>query len=42
VINHTSEKSFKVVPLPKARQSIIDAGGLIPFTRKRLLQSEKY
>jgi 3-isopropylmalate/(R)-2-methylmalate dehydratase small subunit len=41
VINHTSEKSFKVVPLPKARQSIIDAGGLIPFTRKRLLQSVK-
>jgi 3-isopropylmalate/(R)-2-methylmalate dehydratase small subunit len=28
---------FRVVPLPAARQAIIDAGGLIPYTRSRLL-----
>jgi len=27
------------VPLPKARQDIIDAGGLIAYTRKRLLEA---
>ena len=36
VINHTSGKSFTANPLPKARQAIIDAGGLIPYTRKLL------
>ena len=38
VLNKTSGKSFEVVPLSEARQAIINAGGLIPFTRKRLLQ----
>jgi len=41
VINHTSEKSFKIVPLPKARQAIIDAGGLIPYTRQRLVKGQQ-
>ena len=41
VINHNSEKSFTIVALPKARQSIIDAGGLIPYTRQRLMQGKK-
>jgi hypothetical protein len=27
-----------VEPLPKARQAIIDAGGLIPYTRKRITE----
>jgi 3-isopropylmalate/(R)-2-methylmalate dehydratase small subunit len=40
VVNKTTGKQFKVVPLPKARQDIIDAGGLIAYTRKRLM--EKY
>jgi hypothetical protein len=26
------------VPLPEARQTIINAGGLIAFTRRRLLE----
>lgn len=39
VINKTSGKSFDIVPLPKARQAIIDAGGLIAYTRKRLMES---
>jgi len=38
VINNTSGKTFPIKPLPKARQSIIDAGGLIPYTRNRLLE----
>jgi 3-isopropylmalate/(R)-2-methylmalate dehydratase small subunit len=41
LLNKTSGKSFDIVPLPKARQAIIDAGGLIPFTRKRILQGIK-
>jgi len=41
VVNKTSGKSFAVAPLPKARQAIVDAGGLIPFTRQRLLQRKK-
>jgi hypothetical protein len=38
VVNKTSGKQFKVDPMPKSRQIIIDAGGLIPYTRKRLLE----
>lgn len=38
VLNKTKGKSFKIVLLPKSRQAIIDAGGLIPYTKKRLLE----
>jgi 3-isopropylmalate/(R)-2-methylmalate dehydratase small subunit len=38
VVNKTSGKQFKIEPMPKSRQVIIDAGGLIPYTRKRLLE----
>jgi len=41
VVNRTTGKQFAVEPLPKARQSIIDAGGLIPYTRKRILEKGK-
>ena len=37
ILNKTSGNSFDIVPLPEARQAIIDAGGLIAFTRQRLL-----
>jgi 3-isopropylmalate/(R)-2-methylmalate dehydratase small subunit len=37
IVNRTSGNSFPVEPLPKARQAIIDAGGLIPYTRNRLV-----
>jgi 3-isopropylmalate/(R)-2-methylmalate dehydratase small subunit len=37
VTNLTRGKTFPIVPLPAARQAIIDAGGLIAYTRKRLL-----
>ena len=38
VRNLTSGKSFPIEPLPRARQAIIDAGGLIPYTRRLLLE----
>jgi len=37
VLNRRSGKNFEIIPLPRARQAIIDAGGLIPYTRQRLL-----
>lgn len=37
VTNLTTGRRFGVRPLPAARQAILDAGGLIPYTRKRLL-----
>ena len=38
VVNKTSGKQFRTEPMPKSRQVIIDAGGLIPYTRQRLLE----
>jgi 3-isopropylmalate/(R)-2-methylmalate dehydratase small subunit len=38
VFNHASGLGFPIAPLPKARQAIIDAGGLIPYTRARLTE----
>jgi len=39
LVNHTTGKAFPVIPLPPARQQIIDAGGLIAYTRARLLEA---
>ena len=41
VLNKTSGKSFDILPLPAARQAIIDAGGLIAFTRQKLSQQQE-
>ncbi len=41
VIDKTSGKTFAIEPLPKARQAIVDAGGLIPYTKKRLLEKHQ-
>jgi len=38
VWNLASGESFDIEPLPAARQAIIDAGGLIPYTRKLMLE----
>lgn len=38
VHNRTTGQSFATEPLPPARQAIIDAGGLIPFTRRKMLE----
>jgi 3-isopropylmalate/(R)-2-methylmalate dehydratase small subunit len=40
VVNHTTGKKFPIEPLPKARQAIIDSGGLIPYTRRLFLERE--
>ncbi|KAB2966489.1 MAG: 3-isopropylmalate dehydratase [Thermoanaerobaculia bacterium] len=37
VVNLTTGRKYATVPLPAARQAIIDAGGLIAYTRQRLL-----
>ena len=39
IINKATGKHFAIEPLPKARQAIIDAGGLIAYTRKRLVST---
>jgi 3-isopropylmalate/(R)-2-methylmalate dehydratase small subunit len=41
VFNKTSGRSFDMMPLPEARQAIIDAGGLVAFTRQRLLEQKQ-
>lgn len=38
IVNKTSGKTFAVNPLPKARQAIIDAGGLVAYTRKKIME----
>ena len=37
VLDLTSNRAFEIDPLPKARQVTIDAGGLVPYTRARLV-----
>ena len=39
VTNRTSGRSYAIEPLPKARQAIVDAGGLIPYARRRMLET---
>lgn len=41
MVNKTSGKSLAVQPLPKSRQGIIDAGGLIPYTRSILMRETR-
>lgn len=41
VVNKTSGKSFDIVPLPEARKAIVEEGGLIPYTRKKLMEKNK-
>lgn len=38
LVNVTTGREFAIIPLAKAQQEIIDAGGLIPFTRARLMK----
>ena len=41
VRNLTTGREFPIVPLPPARQAIIDAGGLIAYTRTRLVAERR-
>jgi len=36
IANRTTKQTFATLPLPPSRQAIIDAGGLIAYTRTRL------
>ena len=38
--NVTSGKRYEIIPLPQASQEILDAGGLIPYTRERLKKGQ--
>jgi 3-isopropylmalate/(R)-2-methylmalate dehydratase small subunit len=38
VVNRTTGRSFPIEPLPAARRAIVEAGGLIPYTRQKLLR----
>jgi 3-isopropylmalate/(R)-2-methylmalate dehydratase small subunit len=38
VTNLTTGRSFPIEPLPPARQAIVDAGGLIPYIRRRVIE----
>jgi len=38
LINKTTRKEFEVTSLPAARQAIIDAGGLIKYARKKVME----
>jgi 3-isopropylmalate/(R)-2-methylmalate dehydratase small subunit len=40
IVNKTTGKTYAIVPLPKSLQATLDAGGLIPYTRQRLLQGK--
>jgi len=40
VLDLTSNRAFEADPLPKARQAIIEAGGLVPYTRARLVAAQ--
>ena len=40
VVNRASGRRFPIVPLPRSRQAIIDAGGLVAFTRRRLVEQK--
>ncbi len=41
VVTATTGKSFTITPLPKARQAIIDAGGLVAYTRQRVMAANR-
>lgn len=40
VLNRTTGKAYAQVQLPAARKGIMDAGGLIPYTRARLMAKQ--
>lgn len=37
IVNTSTGRAYAIVPLPQSRQVIIDAGGLIAYTRNRLM-----
>lgn len=41
LVNKSSGKSFDIIPHAAARQAIIDAGGLIPYARRKLVEQAR-
>lgn len=41
LVNKTKGTSFDYQPLPQIRQSIVDAGGLIPYARQKLIEKSE-
>jgi 3-isopropylmalate/(R)-2-methylmalate dehydratase small subunit len=41
ITNKTTGKTFPIEPLPASRKAIMEAGGLIAYTRKRVLEAAK-
>ncbi len=41
ILNETTGQPFRIVPMPKSRQAIIDAGGLIAYTRSGILTKSR-
>jgi 3-isopropylmalate dehydratase small subunit len=39
IVNQTTGQTFRVESLPKSRQAVVDAGGLVPYTRQRLRET---
>ena len=39
IANQTTGRAYPIIPLPRARQAIMEAGGLIPYTRKRIMEA---
>jgi 3-isopropylmalate/(R)-2-methylmalate dehydratase small subunit len=40
VVSNATGKSYPTIPLPPARRSILEAGGLIEYARRRLVDSK--
>jgi len=38
IINKASGRSFGINPLPASRKAVVEAGGLIAYTRRRVLE----
>ncbi len=38
LLNKTTGKKFSIIPIPQARRAIVEAGGLIAYTRKLLVE----
>ena len=41
VIDMTTGRSFPIEPLPPARQAIVNAGGLVPYVRMRVVEERR-
>jgi 3-isopropylmalate/(R)-2-methylmalate dehydratase small subunit len=41
VTNRSTGTAFPLVPLPRSRQAILDAGGLIAYTRQKLMAANR-